>query len=133
MATMPADAVLIETTILVDFLRRSDDAADYLDSARLDSTLICSVVTKAELIVGARTRAELRAIDQLLARFHIEPIRHDDSVRSLTWLKKYYHSHGVGFHDCLLAAAAVRLHIGIATLNEKHFKVLPGLNVIRPY
>ena len=73
---MPASAVLVETTILVDFLRQSDAVADYLDAARIRNMLICSAVTKAELFVGARTRAELRAIDQLLARFGggIEPI-----------------------------------------------------------
>jgi predicted nucleic acid-binding protein len=130
---MAADAVLVETTILVDFLRRSDAAADYLDAARRQANLICSAVTQAELIVGARTRAEVRAIDQLLARFQIEPIVADDSVRSLKWLRRYYHAHGVGFHDCLLAAAAVRLRIAVVTLNEKHFKVLPGVKVIRPY
>jgi predicted nucleic acid-binding protein len=130
---MAADAVLVETTILVDFLRRSDAAADYLDAARRQANLICSAVTQAELIVGARTRAEVRAIDQLLARFQIEPIVADDSVHSLKWLRRYYHAHGVGFHDCLLAAAAVRLRIAVVTLNEKHFKVLPGVKVIRPY
>jgi hypothetical protein len=66
---MPDRAVLIETTILVDFLRRSVAAADYLDIARTQGNLVCSVVTRAELIIGSRTRAELRAIDQLLARF----------------------------------------------------------------
>jgi tRNA(fMet)-specific endonuclease VapC len=130
---MAADAVLVETTILVDFLRGSGDAADYLEATRPQATMICSAVTQAELIVGARTRAEVRAIDQLLARFQIEPIVAHDSGRSLKWLRKYYHAQGVGFHDCLLAAAAVRLRIAVATLNEKHFKVLPDVKVIRPY
>ena len=129
---MPASAILIETTILVDLLRGSA-AADFLDAARTQQALISSAVTKAELLVGARTRAELRAIDQLLARFEIEPITAPDSVRSLNWLRKYYHTHGIGFHDCLPAAAAVRLRIPVVTMNEKHFKPLPGLKVIRPY
>jgi predicted nucleic acid-binding protein len=42
-------------------------------------------------------------------------------------------SRGVGFHDCLLGAAAVRRKIPIATLNEKHFKALPGVKVVKPY
>ena len=128
-----SDAVLVETTILVDYLRHSVAAADYLEAARAQGALICSAVTKAELIVGCRTRGELRAIDQLLARFQIEPIVVDDSVRGLTWLRKFYQVHGAGFHDCLLGAAAVRLRIRLATLNEKHFKVLPGVKVVRPY
>jgi predicted nucleic acid-binding protein len=130
---MPDEAVLIETTILVDYLRHSEAAADYLDATRADGALICSAVTNAELVVGCRTRAELKAIDQLLARFDIEPIVRDDSVRALAWLRKYYHSRGVGYHDCLLGATAVRRHLPIATLNEKHFKALPGVRVVRPY
>ena len=80
MAATPNSAVLMETTILVDLLRRSDSAADFLDEARAQGKLICSVVTKAELIVGFRNKAELKAIDQLLARFEIEPIANADSV-----------------------------------------------------
>jgi predicted nucleic acid-binding protein len=74
-----------------------------------------------------------REIDQLLARFQHEPVASGDSTRALTWLRKYYHSRGVGFHDCLLGAAAVRRKIPLATMNEKHFKALPGVKVVRPY
>jgi len=83
--------VLIETTILVDYLRRSAAAADYLDTARSQGNLICSAVTQAELIVGSRTRAELRAIDQLLTRFNIEPIDRNDSVRRMFKLGRLRH------------------------------------------
>jgi tRNA(fMet)-specific endonuclease VapC len=130
---MRDSALLVETTILVDFLRGLAAAADYLDEARSGARLICSAVTKAELIVGSNTRREMRAIDQLLDRFETEPIVAEDSARALVWLRKYFHSHGVGFHDCLLGAAASRRRIPIATLNEKHFKPLPGVRVIRPY
>src|SRR5687767_68977 len=133
MVKMPDSAILVETTILVDLLRRSVPAADYLDVARTQADLLCSAVTKAELIIGSKTRTELRAIDQLLARFQIEPITAHDSARALKWLSKYYHAHGVGFHDCLICAVAVRRHIPVATLNERHFKVLPGVMVLRPY
>jgi hypothetical protein len=83
---MPDSAILVETTILVDFLRRSVAAADYLDAARAQANLICSAVTKAELIAGSMSRGELRAIDQLLDRFETEPIVADDSARALLWL-----------------------------------------------
>jgi len=54
---MADSAVLVETTILVDYLRGSRTAADYLDAARSEGELFSSAVTKAELIVGSRTRA----------------------------------------------------------------------------
>ena len=73
---------LVETTILVDYLRGSDAAAEYLDKARAEGDLLCSTVTLAELIVGCRTRGEIREIDQLLARFQNEPITSSDSTRA---------------------------------------------------
>ena len=132
-ATGDKDFVLVETTILIDLLRQSAAAARYLDGARPHGRLVCSAVTKAELIVGARGRGELKAIDQLLARFRLEPITEGGSIRALNWLRKYHPSDGVGFHDCLLGAAAARIRISVATLNEKHFRVLPGVDVFRPY
>ena len=77
--------------------------------------------------------AESRAIDQLFARFRVEAITAHDSIRALKWLSRFYHAFGVGFHDCLLGAAAVRMRMPIATLNDKHFKALPGVKVVRPY
>ncbi len=133
MATTRGSTVLVETTILVDLLRGSAAAADYLDGRRAIGDIACSAVTAAELIVGSRTRSELKTIKQLLARFRVEPIVADDSMRALNWLKKYYPSHGVGFHDCLLAAAAVRLRVPVATLNVRHFRALPSVQVVRPY
>lgn len=53
---MRDNAVLVETTVLVDYLRGSDTAAEYLDKARAEGDLLCSAVTHAELIVGSRTR-----------------------------------------------------------------------------
>jgi predicted nucleic acid-binding protein len=115
MAATRTKALLMETTILVDFLRGSQAAAEYLDRARFEANLVTSNVTAAELIVGARTRAELRALDQLLARFIIEAIHREDSVLALKWLRKFHHHRGIGYHDCLLGAAAVRLRIPLVT------------------
>ena len=72
-------------------------------------------------------------VRQLLARLDIEPISATDSLRALNWLSKLYHSRGVGFHDCLIAAAAVRLRVPVATLDVKHFRSIPAVKVIRPY
>lgn len=133
MATAATEVILVDTTILVDFLRGQVAAADYLDAARAEARLGCSAVTAAELVVGTRTRAEQRAVEQLLARFETEAITSADSSRALNWLRKYYHSRGVGFHDCLIGATAVRIEATVATLNDKHFAQLPGVRVHRPY
>ena len=62
-------AVLVETTILVDYLRGSDAAAEYLDKARAEGDLLCSTVTQAELIVGSRNlRARPKGFTERLDR-----------------------------------------------------------------
>ena len=124
---------LVETTVLVDCLRGDDRAAEYLDAVRSRGRLLCSAVTVAELIVGTRDRRELRMVRQLITRLEVEPITATDSACALKWLSKSYHSRGVGFHDCLIAASAVRLHVPVATLNEKHFRSIPTVKVVRPY
>ena len=40
---------------------------------------------------------------------------------------------GTDWVDCLVAATAMRLGVAVATINEKHFKPIRGLDVIRPY
>jgi predicted nucleic acid-binding protein len=39
----------------------------------------------------------------------------------------------LGWPDCLIAAAALRLDLPLVTLNDKHFKPIRGLRVVRPY
>ncbi len=41
--------------------------------------------------------------------------------------------YGVGFLDCLIAATAYEKNVPIATLNDKHFKQLTDITIIRPY
>lgn len=128
-----SSGLMIETSVLVDVLRGIDEAASYLDQARAEADLVCSHTVEAELIAGAASPSESRAIRQLLARFHMEPITSDDSERAIGWLGKLHHSRGIGFLDCLIAAAAIRLRIPVVTLNVKHFRAISGLKVIRPY
>ena len=42
-------------------------------------------------------------------------------------------SHGIGWPDCLIGATALRLRVAVVTLNDKHFKAIRGLRVVRPY
>ena len=51
----------------------------------------------------------------------------------LEWYKNFHLSYGVGFLDCLIAATAYEKNVPIATLNDKHFKQLTDITIIRPY
>ena len=125
--------MLIDTSILIDHLRGRVEAQQFLSSVLASGQLITSAVVEAELISGARNLAEQRQIDLFLSRFQIHSIEAADSILSLRLLRDHRLSSNIGWLDCLIAACALRLRLPVATLNERHFRVIPGLAVVRPY
>src|SRR2546428_4215878 len=61
---------LIDSDILVDYLRHIEAAANYLDSIADWSV---SVVTGLELIAGAKDKREVAEIDLVLGAYHVVP------------------------------------------------------------
>lgn len=122
---------LVDTVILVDYLRGSPEAQGWLGSFSTGDLAI-SVVTAAELLFGARDQREQRLIESELAQYAWFWISDTISTTAWEWYRQYLLSHGVGFLDCLIAASAYHHGMTIATLNEKHFNPLPDLQVERP-
>jgi predicted nucleic acid-binding protein len=64
-------AYLVDTDILIDYLRHQEAAADYLDSLGEWSL---SVVSGMELVAGALNNDEVREIDTVLATYRAAPV-----------------------------------------------------------
>ena len=62
---MAANNWLLDTSILVDLMRGSKSARDWIVSIPQDARAI-SVITAAELLAGCRNRAEQRALEREL-------------------------------------------------------------------
>ncbi len=86
-----------------------------------------------ELIVGCRDKAEVRRIQETLAHFSVLPLTPRISEQAYVWLAEFSKSHGLMIPDALIAATALEHSLGVLTLNERHFAMLPGLSVQRPY
>ena len=123
---------LIDTAILVDVLRKRSEAEAYLLSIASQGLFTHATVV-GELLMGIRDKKELQALDELLRPFFILHPTDADSSSSLGLLRQFKLSHGTGYLDCLIAATALRMNLSIATTNDKHFRPIPGLQVIRPY
>ncbi|MCS6841353.1 MAG: PIN domain-containing protein [Roseiflexus sp.] len=81
---------LIDTDILIDIGRGDPIAYNYLLKLETQHIwLAVSVVTQMELIVGCRNKAELRALDNFLARFRIIEINESISNEAVELLKQY--------------------------------------------
>lgn len=125
--------VIIDSSIFIDYLRGHSGADDFLSEQQRQATAVTYAVAYAGVITGARNQREMNRIDGLFGDFVIHEIGQDDTSKSLALLKRFRLSGGVGWLDCLIAAAAIRLGASVATLNEKHFRAFEELRVIRPY
>jgi predicted nucleic acid-binding protein len=127
------DEILLDSSIAVDLLNGREAALLFARKCRAAGRVLVHTVVVAELYAGASTKADFKAIDALVVTTEpIAPTEHDLSV-SLTLLRRYLPPSGVEWHDCLIAATALRLGCPVATLNERHFRVSKGLKVVRPY
>ena len=118
-------SVLVDTNIIVDFLRQRASAANFV--AALEDRPSVSVVTVSELYAGARTRREEAQIEGLLTGSNVLPVTLDIARTAGQYIKHYGASHGLDDFDALIAATAEHHGLALATLNVKHFPMLKGL------
>lgn len=123
--------MLVDTDVLIDFLRGRPEARDFVAGLPRDAAV--SVLTVAELHVGVRDGDERLALDAMLDTFRVLPL--EDSVARTGGLfrRDYGKSHGVGLNDALIAAAVLEQGLTLATLNVKHYPMLPAGRVVEPY
>jgi predicted nucleic acid-binding protein len=121
--------LLIDTDVLIDYLRGQPEAVSYLES--LTEPLLISAITVAELYAGVREGAERTALEQFLSVFNVIPV--DDVIATNAGLvrRDYGKSHGVGLADAVIAVTAEARQAVLVTLNKKHFSMLS--NVVIPY
>lgn len=123
---------LLDTTVCIDLLRGVAGAREYAIGRRKAGRMLLHTVVLAELYVGTPGRAHHRGIDALIASTDGAVPSEHDLRASLVLLKRHAAPDGVGWHDCLIAATALRLGAAVATSNVEHFRVFKGLRVECP-
>ncbi|MEI8307537.1 MAG: type II toxin-antitoxin system VapC family toxin [Chloroflexales bacterium] len=122
-------ALLLDTDILIDYLRDRPEAVAYIDN--LDDTLCISVITAAELYAGVREGAERAKLDTFLLAFVIIPVDAEIAMRGGLLRRDFGKSHSTGLADALIAATAQSHQLRLVGLNRKHFPMLPDM--LTPY
>lgn len=120
--------VLVDTDVLVEYLRGDQRVAEYLESR--DGGLTLSAVTVAELFVGARPGEEAE-LETFLEAFSVLPVTGRVAKRAGGFRREYGDSHGTGVADALIAATAAEASVPLATFNDRHFPMLERVD--RPY
>ena len=122
-------AYLIDTDVMVDVSRRNADAANYVDSL---PDILIAIVTAQELIVGARDKRDVVAIDGLVRSYPVVHINDRIGTRAYDLLKTYAKSHGLRTFDSLIAAIALEGNFTLVTRNRKHFGMIAGIRLQIP-
>ena len=124
-----AKRLLIDTDVLIDYLRGQAEAVSYLES--LTEPLLISAITVAELFAGVREGTERVALEQFVSAFNVIPIDDAIAVNGGLIRRDYRKSHGVGLADAIIASTAEFTKADLVTLNKKHFPMLSS--VVTPY
>ena len=115
---------LVDTDVLIDYLRGVPAAVDALLAL---GEVSVSVVSVAELFAGFRGAREQADIGRLLAECQVLPITEDVAREAGLFKKKYFASHSVELPDAMIAATALVYRLALFTLNVKHYPMVAGL------
>jgi predicted nucleic acid-binding protein len=116
---------VLDTSVLIDVLRGSQVAADWL--ASLEQLPLCSEITRAEVLRGVRSPERTRT-EQLLDALRWAPVDEATSRRAGELGRRHRRSHrGLGVADLLVAATALVHDAQLATGNVRHYTMFPGL------
>ena len=124
-------SALVDTSILVDYLRGSEEAAGLLERERTVAALHASEVTRLEVLAGMRPTEE-PATRSLLESLVWHPVDSDvaETAGELgrTWLPSH---RGIDAADLAIAATARLADLRLLTRNVRHFPMFSDLR--RPY
>jgi predicted nucleic acid-binding protein len=126
-----ANALLIDTDILIDYLKGVQPARALLDSAQFD--FYYSSWTRKELLAKDGLReSERQEIETLLGRCRLVPV--DDAIAEKYWeLLRTYESQGLRQADAIIAATAWRKRLPLLTRNQKHFRFISEIDLAPVY
>ena len=125
--------LIADTSAWVEWLRRRESAADLaLDTAFAEDLVILVEPVKAELLIGARDRAEVGTLRRLLETIDFELVYPRDDFESATELFHTARQRGVtvrGLTDCLIAAMALRLGHPVLHHDRDFARLAPAIDL----
>ena len=124
-------SALIDTSVLIDYLRGHPAAAKVLEERRRQGPLHASEITRLEILAGMRADEE-EATRSLLSALVWHPLDAEIAERGgglgRRWLPSH---HAIDSADLAVAATAQQLDVPLLTMNVRHFPMFSGLK--RPY
>ncbi len=116
---MSSQRVLVDTDVLIDFLRKNARARQLLEEAVNTHVLCSSVVTLSEILAGMRP-SESEATESLMAGLILFPVT-EQIARTAGDLRRKISSKKILLADCLIAATAIKENCLLLTFNRRDY------------
>jgi len=120
-----AGSILLDTDVLVDFLRGHSKAVAFVNAH--SARIILSSIVVAELYAGVKGDEEQATLEDFVSLFRVVPVSAEIARAGGLYKRDYGKSHNVGLADAILAATAEAENAELKTLNRKHYPMLKGL------
>ncbi len=124
-------SALVDTSILIDYLRGHAGAGDLLERERAADVLHASEITRIEVLAGMRPAEEddTRVLLSTLVWHPVDAdIAEEAGALGRQWLPSH---HTIDSADLAIAATAVRTDARLLTRNVRHFPMFTDLQA--PY
>jgi predicted nucleic acid-binding protein len=119
---------LIDTNVFIAILKGNAKLKSFVEN------LVCALDTPvyAELIQGAKNKAEVQKIERYLTRFELIHFDKAVSRKSIELIRTRSKSHGLMFGDAIIAATCLENDLALITYNIKDFRFINKLKITQP-
>jgi predicted nucleic acid-binding protein len=125
-------ALLIDSDILIDHLRKEQSALDYIRQ-KIDAgfPLFISVISRIEIFSGVRKGEDetIRSLFDILTSVNVDLAIADEAGE---YLRKFRKSHALSIGDAMIAATAKEMGMNLVTRNIKHYP-MRDVEIVKPY
>jgi predicted nucleic acid-binding protein len=120
--------MIIDTDVLIWYMRGNEKAYEIIENS---NPFFISVVTYIELVQGMRNKIELNNLRKALHGWNVQIlyISEEVSSKAMFYVERHFLSHSVQLADALIGATAIAYGFPILTANDKHYKIMKGIQV----
>lgn len=128
---MAAGNLLVDTSILIDYLRKKDKKKTQFYKIVNNYDLYVSTITLFELYAGAKDDRKMRDIENIIEYLEILPFTGNAAEKAgKIYISLRAENKVIEAKDLFIAATALSHDYPIMTLNVKHFDRIPNLNLL---
>lgn len=121
--------VVVDTNIIIDYLRGGTKWEDFIDSAEKDMELFLPTIAIFELFSGESTKNPRKLQDMIDFVGQFQKIALDEDIAKRAGELFRDIKIKIQVPDYIIAASAINLDGLVLTLNKKHFQEIPNLRI----